>query len=77
MSIGSEARFSFDSHKKAVRDVTRAMKELAASAMLTKEQLDELGILFNPRAELLERLNIRLKGGDPGEPFNWRGERGM
>jgi hypothetical protein len=67
----------YSDHIKSMRDVARAMKELTASVDFTEEQLESLGTLFNPRAELLERLNIRLKGGDPGEPFNWRGERGM
>ncbi len=67
----------YNDHIKSMRDVGRAMKELSAATELTREQIESLGTLFNPKAELLERLNIRLKGGDPGEPFNWRGERGM
>lgn len=31
--------------------------------------------LGSPRRELLFRLNERLQGRDPGEPFNWRGLR--
>ena len=28
---------------------------------------------FPPKKELLERLNARLRGIDPGEPQNWKG----
>ena len=31
--------------------------------------------LGSPKRELLFRLNERLQGRDPGEPFNWRGLR--
>lgn len=30
-----------------------------------------------PKEELRWRLNQRLQGADPGEPVNWRGERGL
>jgi hypothetical protein len=67
----------YNDHRKIVRDITRSMKGLAASADYTREQMEAFNSIFDARRELKERLNIRLQGGDPGEPFNWRGERGM
>lgn len=67
----------YNAHRKATRDMARAMKELAAATDLTREQIEALSSIFDPRKELLERINIRLKGGDPGQPFNWRGEAGL
>ena len=32
---------------------------------------------MGPKAELLWRLNTQLRGEDPGQPNNWRGERGL
>jgi hypothetical protein len=53
------------------------MRELAGRSLITKEQMEDFGLLFDQKAELKERLNIRLKGGNPGRPFNWRGEEGL
>ena len=64
-------------HRKHVQKMAKAMKDLAVATELTREQIEALGSIFDPRLELKERINIRLKGGDPGEPFNWRGERGL
>ena len=32
---------------------------------------------YSPQRELLWRLNEGLQGRHPGEPVNWRGERGL
>ncbi len=53
------------------------MKSLASQSLITREQLEDFGLLFDARRELKERLNIRLKGADPGRPFNWPGEAGL
>lgn len=63
--------------REAAEMLAAQMKELAGQALITKEQMEDFGLLFNARAELKERLNIRLKGGNPGQPFNWRGEAGI
>lgn len=34
-------------------------------------------LIGDPREELRWRLNEGLNGRDPGEPLNWRGERGL
>jgi hypothetical protein len=61
----------------AAQMLMKEMKSLAGQALITKEQMEEFGLLFDQKAELKERLNIRLKGGNPGRPFNWRGEDGL
>ena len=76
-ALGDNVHYSFTSHRKAMRELRDTMKELAGSTELTEQQMQVFADLFNPRRELLERLNIRLKGGDPGQPLNWRGEAGL
>lgn len=63
--------------REAAGMLAEKMRELAGQALITREQMEDFGLLFDPRAELKERLNIRLKGGNPGRPFNWRGEEAL
>ena len=63
--------------QEAAHLLAEQMKELVGQALITKEQMEDFGLLFDQKAELKERLNIRLKGGNPGRPFNWRGEDGL
>jgi len=33
--------------------------------------------MSDAQGELLYRVNARIKGDNPGEPMNWKGERGI
>lgn len=77
MSVKDNAKFTFSSYRKSMRDMAREMQKLADTTNLTREQIDSINSMFDARQELLERLNIRLRGGDPGPSLNWRGEDGL
>lgn len=67
----------------------KASQELAASADITEAEAQDAADqvvlplwlrlsqlppkLLNPAGELLVRLNMRLKGLQPGKPANWKG----
>lgn len=73
----SEERPTRSQARHAAEMLAAQMKELSEQALITTEQMENFGLLFDARAELKERLNIRLKGGNPGRPFNWRGEEAI
>lgn len=52
-------------------------KKLSAQYEFTRERIEEIRRNWlkarSPKAELLYRLNTRIKGQNPGRPVNWRG----
>jgi hypothetical protein len=70
----------------AVQAMNRGLADLALSLGVVPEdvqafveQWDTLSqaLTESPQKELLFRCNAWLQGDDPGEPVNWRGERGL
>lgn len=67
-------------------EVNHALFELATEMGIATEDMaafiDTMNAIAaeatsSPKKELMWRLNARMMGEDPGEPINWRGERGL
>jgi hypothetical protein len=70
----------------AVQAMNRGLADLALAMGVSAEDVGEFvaqwsilteALTESPKKELLFRCNAWRQGDDPGEPVNWRGERGL